>query len=260
MLGRIAYGPPAGRASDFLCHWLHEEGFATLALSYPIATRGVFDVAFPRFSITDWAEQSAEIIARHVDGNGLAGNVIVLGWSMGGRIAEPLQAALRRRDKSIELFVAMAAATALPDILPGLNGLQPAASGLASIRGAYLDWLLLCLADQNRMAGRVVLDAETFTTEMTGDFPIGLAASAMRFRDGTFVHDAADDAREVGASRYGSFPPLALMTHASPLDARHALTDRATWGVFITQQLCETHVFPQASHLSALAPERWAAL
>ncbi len=260
VLGRIAYGPPAGRAADFLCHWLHEEGFATLALSYPIDTRGVFDVAFPRFSIMDWAEQSAEIIARHVNGNGLAGNVIVLGWSMGGRIAEPLQAALRRREKSIELFVPMAGASALPNILPGLKGLQPSPSGLASIQGAYLEWLLLCLADQNRIAGGVVLDAETFTTEMTGDFPIGLAASAMRFQNGTFVSDAAADAREVGASQYDAFPPLALMTHASPIDARHALTDRATWGVFITQQLCETHVFPRASNLSALEPERWTLL
>jgi hypothetical protein len=82
----------------------------------------------------------------------------------------------------------------------------------------------------------------------------------MRYRDGTFVPDAAADAHEVGAARYGSFPPLALMTHASPLDARHALTDRANWGVFITQQLCETHVFPRASRLPALDPERWALL
>lgn len=58
VLARIAYGPPVGRAADFLCHWLHEEGFASLALSYPVDRGGVFDVAFPQFSIADWAEQS----------------------------------------------------------------------------------------------------------------------------------------------------------------------------------------------------------
>jgi len=257
VLGRIAYGPPGGRAADFLCHWLSAEGFASLVLSYPIDNSGVFDAAYPQFSITDWAEQSAEIIARYVDRNGLPANAIVLGWSMAGRIAEPLHTALRRKGKGIELFVAMAAASALPHTLPGLDQLQPAASGLAAIKGAYLDWLLRCLADQNSAAGQPVLDSGVFTREMTGDFPVGLAASAMRYRNGAFVADAAGDAREVGTAQYRAFPPLALMTHASAIDARHALTDRSTWGVYITQQLCETLVFTRASELTVLAPEKW---
>jgi len=260
VLGRIAYGPPDARAADFLCHWLHEEGFASLVLSYPIDSKAVFDATFPAFSMTDWAEQSAEIIARYVDANGLPAKAIVLGWSMAGRIAEPLHAALRRRGKGIELFVAMAAASALPNTLPGLDHLKPAASGLAAVEGAYLDWLLQCLAGQNAAAGHAVLDADVFAREMTGDFPVGLAASAMRYREGAFVADPAEDAREVGAGSYRDFPPLALMTHASPVDARHALTDRSTWGAYITQQLCETLVFSRPDRLAALSAESWASL
>ncbi len=260
VLGRIAYGPPGGRAADFLCHWLHEEGFSSLVLSYPIDNRDVFDATFPHFSITDWAEQSAEIIARYADRNALPANAIVLGWSMAGRIAEPLHAALRRRGKGIELFVAMAAASALPNTLPGLDYLKPAASGLAAMKGAYLDWLLECLANQNVVAGHLVLDAEGFTREMTGDFPVGLAASAMRYKDGAFVSDLAADAREVGTAQYRAFPPLALMTHASRIDARHALTDRSTWGIYITQQLCEGLIFSQADKLAALSSDKWALL
>ncbi len=154
----------------------------------------------------------------------------------------------------------MAAASALPNTLPGLDHLKPAANGLASIRGAYLDWLLHCLADQNAAAGHVVLDADAFTREMTGDFPVGLAASATRYRDGAFVPDPAGDALEVGTAQYRAFPPLALMTHASAIDARHALTDRSTWGVYITQQLCEGLVFSQADKLAALPSEKWALL
>lgn len=260
VLGRIAYGPPRAEAADFLCHWLHAEGFASLVLSYPIDNGGVFDAAFPQFSVTDWAEQSAEIIARYVDRHDSSANPIVLGWSMAGRIVEPLHVALRRKGKGIELFVAMAGASALPKTLPGLDALKPATTGLAAIEGAYLDWLLACLADQNRAAGHVVLDADEFTREMTGDFPVGLAASAMRCRHGAFVADPAEDAREVGAARYRSFPPLALMTHASPFDARHALTDRSTWGVYITQQLCEGLVFSQPDKLAALSSDDWASL
>lgn len=260
VLGRIAYGPPGARAADFLCHWLHAAGFSSLVLSYPIDNGAVFDAAFPQFSMTNWAEQSAELIARSMDRNGLPADAIVLGWSMAGRIAEPLHAALRRKGKGIEVFIAMAAASALPNTLPGLDGLKPAASGLAAIKGAYLDWLLKCLADQNRAAGHAVLDADLFTREMTGDLPVGLAASAMRYRNGAFVSDPAADAREVGAAQYRAFPPLALMTHASPLDARHALTDRSTWGAYITQQLCETLVFSQPDKLAALPAEKWVLL
>ena len=78
---------------------------------------------------------------------------------------------------------------------------------------------------------------------MTGDFPVGLAASAMRYRDGAFVSDPAGDAREVGTARSRAFPPLALMTHASPINTRHALTDRSTWGVHITQQTLRSSRF-----------------
>ncbi|WP_374329825.1 hypothetical protein [Aestuariivirga sp.] len=257
VLGRVAYGPPGGKTADFLCHWLKEDGFPSLVLSYPLDNRGVFDAAFPQFSMTNWAEQNAEIIARYIDQHGLLTNAVVLGWSMAGRIAEPLHAALRRKGKGIELFIAMAAASALPNTLPGLNYLKPAPSGLAAVKGAYLDWLLRCLVDQNAAVGRLVLDAGEFTREMTGDFPVGLAASAMRYRDGTFISDSRGDAREVGTTRYRSFPPLALMTHASAVDARHALTDHSTWGFYITQQICEGLVFSRADEIAALPVEKW---
>lgn len=260
VLGRIAYGTPDGRASDFLCHWLREAGFPSLVLSYPIDNSGVFQATFPEFSMLDWAEQSAEIIARCVDDNGLSANAIVLGWSMAGRIAEPLNAAMRRRRKGIELFVPMAAASALPNTLPGLNVLKPAASGLAAIKGVYLDWLLQCLADQNRLTGHVALDVDRFTREFTGDFPIGLAASAMRYENGSFVSNAAEAEQEVGTAKYASFPPLALMTHAAAVDARHALTDHSTWGTYITQQLCETLVLSRPDKLAALPADKWAQL
>lgn len=260
VLGRIAYGPPDGRASDFLCHWLRAEGFASLVLSYPLDRAGIFSTTFPNFTITDWAEQSAEIIVHHIDSHGLADEAIILGWSMAGRMAEPLHAALQRRGKSAGLFIAMAGASALPNTLPGLNHLKPAASGLASVKGAFLDWLLQCVADMNRSAGRTVLDPDRFAGEMTGDFPIALAASGMRLRNGSFVPDAAGDALEIGAARYRSFPPLALMTHGSPTDARHALSDRSAWGLYITQQMCETLVFSRPGRLDALSPGNWSAL
>ena len=234
VLARIAYGHPGGRACDFLAYWLHQEGFASLALSYPMGN-AVFDRAYPDFSVVDWGEQSAEIIALHVKAHELPRRVIVMGWSMAGRIVEPITAALHQRDIEVELFVAMAASTPLPNLLPALSAMRPAASGLASVAGAYAEVLLANLQEQSRDAGHVILDPVIFSTQFMGDYPVRLSASAMRYNNGTFIPDPLGDQHQTGAWRYSALPPLALMTHEAKLDARHALMDRATWGFYITQ-------------------------
>src|ERR1700733_10497172 len=96
VFARIAYGHAEGRPSDFLCHWLKEAGYSTLALTYPLGAPP-FGQAWPTFTVNDWAEQSAEIVARYRQIDGLPTNVVVLAWSMAGRIAAPLTRAMRRR-------------------------------------------------------------------------------------------------------------------------------------------------------------------
>jgi hypothetical protein len=52
----------------------------------------------------------------------------------------------------------------------------------------------------------------------------------MRFRDGHFIRAPFEDQDETAVFDFASYPPIAVLTHASALDARHALTDRAIWG------------------------------
>ena len=256
VLARIAYGYPGGRPADFLAHWLHREGLALLALSYPMGVPA-FPATYPGFGVPDWAEQSAEIIARYVAAHRLPKKVVVLAWSMAGRVAEPLTVRLRQREVEVELLVAMAASPAMPNLLPGLDGLRPAPSGLARIDGAYLAWLQQCLAAQGRLAGHAIVPPDLFAAAFAGDFPIGLAASAMRYEGGAFVHAPQRDADETGAFAYGQYPPIAVLTHDSPVDPRHALADRAVWGFYITQRLAQADLFPRVADLTALTPERW---
>jgi surfactin synthase thioesterase subunit len=93
-------------------------------------------------TVTDWAEQSAETVAHYQKAHELPANVVVLGWSMAGRIAVALSEALRRRGVGLELFVAMAATPGLPNLLPGFSALAPDARGLAKVEDAFLDGLL----------------------------------------------------------------------------------------------------------------------
>ena len=256
VLARIAYGYPGGRPGDFLGHWLHREGFAMLALSYPMGVPA-FAATYPEFGVADWAEQSAEIIARYVAAHRLPNKVVVLAWSMAGRVAAPLTVRLRQHEVEVELLVAMAASPAMPNLLPGLDGLRPAPSGLARVEGAYLAWLQHCLADQSRLAGHPIVPSDLFAAAFAGDFPVGLAASAMRYEDGTFVHAPQRDADETGAFAYGQYPPIAVLTHDSPVDPHHALVDRAVWGFYMTQQLSQAYLFQRGADITALAPERW---
>ncbi len=256
VLARIAYGHRDGRTEDFLAHWLRRAGYPFLAVSYPI-DHPVFDAPYPAFSVLDWGEQTAEIVEQFVVEARLPRQALVLAWSMAGRIAEPLNAAMARRGLAIELFVAMSASTALPGLLPALDQLQPSAKGLARVEGAFVDWLVGCLHDQNALAGRTLIADEAFRKEFTGDLPVNLAATALRYRNGAFVADPLADADDVGATRYGDFPPLALITHASPRDPRHALGDRSAWGFYIAQTLCARRLWPRAAELAALPPEQW---
>ena len=167
VLARVAYGHPQGRSADFLAHWLKREGIPFLAISYPMG-HPLFARAYPDFSMTDWGEQSAEIVARHVKAHGLPSRVVVLGWSMAGRVAHPIAASLRKRGIEIELFVAMAGATALPNLLPGLATAKPQPSGLAGVAGAYTDALLRYLGEQNAETGHTVIDPAIFPAQFGG--------------------------------------------------------------------------------------------
>lgn len=256
VLARIAYGHAEGDPPDFLFHWLEQAGFATIGLSYPIANPA-FDGAFPRFGIRDWAAQCAELIVGAVGRFGLPRRVIVLAWSMAGRLAEPLNAALQARGAGIELFVAMCGATPLPNLMPGLAAIMPSTAGLGQVGGGFQAWLERSLAERNAAEGHEIIAPALFAARFLGDFPIRLAGSAMRYQAGAFRHDPAGDAEQTGAANYAGFPPLALMTHDSALDARHALSDRAAWGFYITQSLTEALLRPPGADMTAVPPERW---
>jgi hypothetical protein len=256
VLARIAYGYPEGRPADFLFHWLGEAGFPALGLSYPMA-HPVFEGVYPQFGVTDWGVQSAQEIARVIGANNLARRVILMAWSMAGHVAEPITVALKAHGIEIELFAAMAATTALPSPGPGIYGLKPAASGLAQVEGPYLNNLLRLLRNQNDIAGHTAIDPAIFASQFTGNFPINLIVAGMRYRDGTIIVDPLADAQDTGAFRYANFPPIAVLTHESPLDVRHAFIDRAAWGFYMTQALLENFIYPPVKDFTALPREHW---
>lgn len=259
VLARIAYGHASAAPTGFLAHWLVEAGHSFLGVSYPLGN-AVFPRAFPAFSVQDWAAQTAELVAATVAAHGLPSRVVVLAWSMAGRIAGPLNRRLEERGVGIELFVAMAATPPLPNLLPALDQLQPAASGLADAHARFLPWLRQCLHVQNGLAGAELISDARFLADYAGDFPVNLAATALRWGHGRFVADQDADCADTGVWDYAGFPALAVMTHDSPMDARHALSDGANWALHMVQSLGARRLWAPGVDLARLSPARIASL
>ena len=259
VLARIAYGHDGAPPTAFLAHWLVDAGYSFLGVSYPLGN-AIFAQAYPEFSVQDWAEQTAELVAAAVAAHGLARRVMVLGWSMAGRIAGPLNRRLVERGLAIELFVVTAATPPLPNLLPALDHLQPTAAGLADAGASFLPWLLLCLHVQNEVSGTELISDARFLTEYAGDFPVNLAATALRYRDGRFVSDQDADCADTGMWGYVRFPALAVMTHTSVVDARHALPDCANWSLHMIQSLGARRLWATGVDLAKLPAAAFARL
>ena len=79
----------------------------------------------------------------------------------------------------------------------------------------------------------------------------------MRYKTGGFVLARQEDEEDTRVFDYGRYPPIAILTHASSLDSRHALTDRAVWGFVMIKSLSEA-LIGRVKNAAGMAPESWA--
>ncbi|MBL0915031.1 MAG: hypothetical protein IBJ13_05815, partial [Sphingopyxis sp.] len=88
-LARVYYGHPGSDPRDFLAHWLARRGYGLLALSYP-SDHPANPAPCADMDVVDWAQDLAAATASHV----AAGReVILVGWSMAGRLARAFRLA-----------------------------------------------------------------------------------------------------------------------------------------------------------------------
>ena len=259
-LARIAYGYPGGRSTDFLSHWLVEAGFPFLGTSYPL-DNPVYTARYPAFTITDWAQQVAGAARRTIDANRLGNKIIVVGWSMGGKIVEKVAQAARIAGLDLTLFVAL---DALP---PGLN-LFPgnaeqftlAPNGLVDQSTSLLPWFNSMIEIQGRINGHPIMSAADLRQLFTGNPPLDLQGEAARYRDGRIVQDVAAAMQDGGGTDYGQYPPIALIVSNGAADYPNVLLCRGNWALCLGQGLYRRQVYPHRDRIPALAAQRWDAL
>lgn len=245
--GRISYGGHEGyRSEEFLAHWFHEHGYGFLGISYPLdAELPLMSATSPAFTIPDWGVQTAGTIKAVIEENHLPQSVVILAWSMAGKVLQPVTVEARRLGIDVKLFVSLAATPSLPGLLPAVSKeqLNPTGSGYLSL--PLLKQLFLRQIDEQEKInhfteGRRFIEPAIYEKEYFGATPIGITRFGLLFDNETkeFVEekDKWQLLEDGQAHNYGSLPTMAAIYPTSGLDFRHSITDKATWSYLMIQR------------------------
>lgn len=255
IFARVAYGHPSGQPSDFLAHWFKEAGYPFLALTYPM-DHPVYSTFFPEFSVIDWGNQIAEIAEEVIQKNGLKKSMIALGWSIGGRVVESLNAALTLRNLSLEFFIGLSPCPPVFSLIPAITrGFKMTEKGY--VENSYEAWLEENLKIQDALNRRVVIPENVFQKAYLGHYPINLGANNYRYHREQFVPDVEEDINDSGAFTYTEYPLIGLLIHNSVKDERHALMDVGVWSFYMTQSISHNLIFSNPKDLNRLTDIMW---
>ncbi|MCK0209199.1 hypothetical protein MWN33_14280 [Starkeya koreensis] len=257
-LARIAYGGHKGsRPEDFLAHWVQQSGYNFLAISYPLDVKsGVFPKPQPDFTVRDWGRQAMELARRAIDENQLKGRVIVVGWSMGGKIAQSAYAAAKDQKIDLDFYLSFAATPAIPGVVNPDRKFEMLPSGYASRRKDQANWFSQVQTD-SRIAGHEIIPKEIYYNDYIGDGSINVEGYKLRYRDGAFAGDLMEGTQDNGAFALEDFPLVAMILNDSPEDARHNVTDLANWSFYNANTIFNRYIAGNKVKPEALPPEKW---
>ena len=260
-MARVAYGGHDGaRREDFLAHWLARKGYSLLALSYPMDSQSkAFDTAHPDFTARAWGRQVAEIAARKIQENGLSRRVVLLAWSMGGKVVQPAYEASREAGLEMEGAIALAATPGIPGLISLVSRLNKAPSGYLARPSAY-DGYFRQVQAQGHRNGREAVPEAVFKREYVGDFSINLLGYGEVYRDGAFHVDVMAQANDYKAFSFDDYPLVGVIMPTDPADSRHAITDQSLWAIYNSNTVLHVALVKAKIDPAVLPAERWRGL
>ncbi|KAL2819307.1 hypothetical protein BDW59DRAFT_122749 [Aspergillus cavernicola] len=239
-LGRIFYGGHTGsRPSDFLTYWLNKNGFGVLSLSYPLETDPiVMPLSGAEFRIPDWGRQAAMTTKKVIDQNSLSRSVVLISWSMGGRMVVPFTITAKELGFDVQQYISFAAT-------PGFSSIRPLSPGITCSGAGYfkvpphLDVFCQQLDEMETFnGGRNVIPRDIYLREYVGGTPINLIGLGLKYAGkGAFIHDEVPHEEDTRVLDIANFPLITALFPTSILDASHALADKASWGFLLTYKL-----------------------
>lgn len=241
-LARISYGGHLNhQPCDFLAYWLNKAGFHVLAVSYPLESNPIImPLGHAELSVTEWGELTAETARLVIEQESLEKEVVLLGWSMGGKIVKAFLRTAAKRAISVPLFISLAAT---PGGMTGLRA-NPSAhrseAGYAVRAGAEAK-VLVQVRDVGKLNGnRATIEDQVYLEEYFGYTPIRLANWGLTYTtSGPFMHDEWESLRDCGPENidYAHYPYIGVLHGTSAADIRHVIADKATWGMVLTYKL-----------------------
>ncbi|CAL5870751.1 uncharacterized protein PFLUO_LOCUS4991 [Penicillium psychrofluorescens] len=240
-LARIFYGGHQGhRANDFLAHWLSKLGFGVLSLSYPVeTTSSTMPLTAAAFRLQDWGRQAAATTKKVIEQKSLATrSVVLLSWSMAGRMVVPFNIAAKELGLDVKQMIALAAS-------PGISSIRPVSPGIICTPAGYFNVppRLENFYDQlNAMKplnnNQETIPRDIYFREYLGGTPINLIGLRLKHDgSGAFVQDEKTHEEDSHVFDMANAPFTSAISHLDIEDASHALGDKATWGFLLTYKL-----------------------
>jgi organic hydroperoxide reductase OsmC/OhrA len=190
----------------------------------------------------------------------VSNRIIVIGWSMGGKIVQPVSEAAGDVGLDLDFYLSFAATPPVTGAISMDVEIAMAASGYADRSDLYAGWLEQ-LADNNAdNGGRTIIDERTYLADYVGDMSINLQGYGLRYRGGAFIRDHWADVEDFKSYDFARLPTIAMIMPNEVADGRHALTDQANWGLFLTNKIMHGDIGGNEVDLEALPDERWFAL
>lgn len=261
-LARIAYGHSPEVSNHFLAHWLTGAGYSFLALSFP-GSHKIFSIPSPQLSLAEWADLVARIASDTVELNDLSKTIIVVGWSMSGRVIGALSRIVGRYGLEILFFSSLAASAPLPGLIPieqneplDEHGLWDLFRHSSESTGRLQAWSRE-IGAQTVSDGRAIINADEYREIYIQAHSIHLRGEAVEMEPNGQTSRPRIGFEAI-ASEYQEFPLTGCVVPTDQSDARHVLTDSATWGLFNAQGLyLRTRPFLGSG---SLASDKWQAL
>jgi surfactin synthase thioesterase subunit len=255
-LARIGYGHPGGRRDDFLAHWLNRVDFEVLSVSYP-SEHAAISASAQTMTITQWAQCIAEVVTQIIDSpkSLQARPIVLIGWSMAGRLARSFAVAAHNNGLTLRCFISLAATAPIPNLTtPREGGESVTELGFWDASTRLAQWEAELTA-QEHLNSRVIIPRDIYQRHYRCHNPVLLRAEIREQVPAAW--SMADILDDLGTFGYEQYPLCAAIVPTSAKDARHVLTDQATW-TFINSQMIYCNLHNRSRHrLAELDEVTW---
>lgn len=261
---RIAYGGhPGGRDEDFLAYWLKKRGYSFLGVSYPIETANpIYERSYPDFGVKAWGRQAAEISKHVIEQNRLNRHIIIIGWSMSGRIAPAFSKSAEDLGLIVDFFVSL---SSTPAVMNAMGLARPPKitlreNGYEDRTGVFDKFYKLIEDNSSENGGRTVIPKDVCLRDYFGSIPVNIEGNGWRLRDNGLVEDSVEFIKESGCFQFADFPFAATIYSENPADPLYSMYDLSNfgcWSLYQVNKVVSGYVGANRALFANLEPERF---